>query len=122
LSRLDESDSRSSETDSPRRDLAHKQEMSFWCFRSGESCSLKQKYQIPNLFSHATVKKSSTTKHTLNYTIQALIQQSIMQFKVIRMISIQNSSKTVSFPDLLSCLDNFTNVNTSNFIGCSIYT
>jgi len=27
------------------------------------------------------------------------------------MISIRNSSKTVSFPYLLSCLDSFTNVN-----------
>ena len=28
------------------------------------------------------------SNHTLNYTVQALIQHSIMQFKVIRMISI----------------------------------
>ena len=34
-----------------------------------------------------------------------------MQFKVIKMISIRNSSKIVSFPYLLSCLDNFINVN-----------
>jgi len=51
------------------------------------------------------------SNHTLNYTVQALIQHSIMQFKVIRMISIWNSSKTVSFPYLLSCLDSFINVN-----------
>jgi len=51
------------------------------------------------------------SNHTLNYTVQALMQHSIMQFKVIRMISIRNSSKTVSFPYLLCCLDNFINVN-----------
>jgi len=34
-----------------------------------------------------------------------------MQLKVIKMISIRNSSKTVSFPYLLSFLDNFINVN-----------
>jgi len=39
------------------------------------------------------------------------MQHLIMQFKVIRMISIRNSSKIVSFPYLLSCLDNFINVN-----------
>jgi len=51
------------------------------------------------------------SNHILNYTVQALIQHSIMQFKVIRMISIRNSSKIVSFPYLLSCLDSFINVN-----------
>jgi len=40
------------------------------------------------------------TNHTPNYIVQDLIQHSIMQFKVIRMISIRNSSKTVSFPYL----------------------
>jgi len=60
LSRLDENDSRSSETGSPRRDLAQRQGMSFWCFCSSESYSLRRKYQIPNLFSHATVQKSIT--------------------------------------------------------------
>jgi len=60
LSHLDESDSRSSETSSPRRDLAQRQGMSFWCFHLGESCSLRRKYQIPNLFSYATVQKSIT--------------------------------------------------------------
>jgi len=62
------------------------------------------------------------SNHTLNYTVQALIQHSIMQFKVIIMISIRNSSETVSFPYLLSCLDNFINVNAFNSTGCSIYT
>jgi len=82
LSRLDESGSRSSEIGSPRRDLTQRQGMSFWCFRSGESCSLRRKYQIPNLFSHATVHESSTiqsytqlhrlsTHTTLNYAIQS---------------------------------------------------
>jgi len=51
------------------------------------------------------------SNHTLNYTFQALIKHPIMQFKVIRMISIRNSSKTVSFPYLLSCLNSFINVN-----------
>jgi len=56
--------------------------MSLWCFRSSESCSLRRKYQIPNLFSHAIVQKSSTiqsytqlhnssTHTTLNHAIQS---------------------------------------------------
>jgi len=41
--------------------------MSFWCFRSSESCSLRRKYQIPNLFSHATVQNSCP--HSIIYPI-----------------------------------------------------
>jgi len=92
LSHLDESDSRSSEIGSPRRDLAQRQGMSFWCFLSGESCSLKRKYQIPNLFSHATVHESSiiqsysrlhslSTDTTLNHAIQRHQNDFYMKFK-----------------------------------------
>jgi len=92
LSRLDESDSRSSETSSPRRDLAQRQGISFWCFRSSERCSLRRKYQIPNLFSHATIQKSSTiqsytqlhglsTHTTLNHAIQSHQDDFYTKFK-----------------------------------------
>jgi len=92
LSRLDESDSRLSETSSPRRDLAQRHGMSFWYFRSSESYSLRRKYQIPNLFSHATVHKSSTiqsytqlhsssTHTTLNHAIQSHHNDFYTKFK-----------------------------------------
>jgi len=66
--------------------------MSFWCFRSGESCSLRRKYQILNLFSHATVKKSSTiqaytqlhssnTHTTINHAIQSHQNDFYTKFK-----------------------------------------
>jgi len=66
--------------------------MSFWCFRSGESCSLRRKYQILNMFSHATVQESSTiqsythlhslsTHTTLNHAIQSHQNDFYTKFK-----------------------------------------
>jgi len=73
--------------------------------RSGKNTRL-------SIYSHMQQSRNlAQSNHTLNYIVQALIQHSIMQFKVIRMISIRNSSKTISFPNLLSCLELFININ-----------
>jgi len=64
----------------------------FWCFRLGESCSSRRKYQIPNLFSYATTHKSSTiqsytqlhssnTHTTLNHAIQSHQNDFYTKFK-----------------------------------------
>ena len=80
-------------------------------FAQARAARLGKNTRFP-ICSHMQQQRNlAQSNHTLNYAIQALIQQSIMQFKVIIMISRWNLSKTVSFPYLLFYLDNFINVN-----------
>jgi len=62
--RLDMSVSRSSETSSPRRQFAQKQEWGSSVF----FCSLRQKHQIPNLFLHAAAQNLAQIQPHTQFT------------------------------------------------------